>query len=229
MTGRAMPVALLLAAAGAAAAAADPGLPTDAQVGEMRIQIDRELLPRLERQLPGNPAPDAPPNIPGAPGGARQVLPQVPAELPVGADVGEIVRMAPKADAGAAAPRSGLLVLVSFALPPGSLRALVAQAARADAVLALRGLKDDSFRATALEIARLNRAAGRKAAWMVDPLLFRELGIQAVPVFAVFDGPQAALVAGDVPVGHALETIGRDHPGRIRQAAERIARRLRDG
>lgn len=212
-------LALLIAAPGWGQG---PPLPDDRQVGEMRERIDAELLPGLDA------AAGRAPHRPDAGGGpGRPPLPPSPAGEGIDLDrlasgLGGGVPVAPRR-------RSGVLVFVSFSLPPASLRALAGQAARSGSVLVLRGLKGDSFRETAAAIAGVRRAVGAETAWMVDPLLFRRLGVRAVPVFAVTDGERFALAAGDVPLGYALERIGRDHPGAIRRISARAGKRLQDG
>ena len=200
--------ALLLAAA---AAAEPPALPSAAEVESVRRLIDMELLPRLD-EAPGLPpaAPDPP--VPRSVGSA-EVVPEgyIPPD--------------PRAPAARGA---GIFVLVSFAVPPPALAALARDAHRADAVLVLRGLKGDSLRATAQAIARVRRSAG-PSAWMIDPLLFRELEVEGVPAFAAVAGDSSYVVAGDVSLGHALAYIGRNAPSDLRAAAEAAAERLDHG
>ena len=126
-------------------------------------------------------------------------------------------------DANHAAPR--LQIFVTLAMPGASLSALIAQAARANAVLVLRGAKNGSVRQT-LEAARA-LIGTQPVAWQIDPPAFARYTITAVPTFVltrVGAAPAAcgtdvciaegefAKVTGDVSLDYALEAIVRGAP-----------------
>ena len=121
------------------------------------------------------------------------------------------------------APR--LQIFVTLAMPEPSLRALIAQAARANAVLVLRGAKNGSLRQT-LEAAR-TLIGTQAVAWQIDPPAFARYQISAAPTFVLTRAgaqPTActegvcladhdfAKVAGDVSLDYALEAITRGAP-----------------
>jgi conjugal transfer pilus assembly protein TrbC len=121
------------------------------------------------------------------------------------------------------APR--LQIFVTLAMPEPSLRALIAQAARAKAVVVLRGAKNGSLRQT-LEAAR-NLIGAQPVAWQIDPPAFARYQISAAPAFVLTRaGAQPAActegvclanqdfakVTGDVSLEYALEAIARGAP-----------------
>ncbi|MBK6603825.1 MAG: type-F conjugative transfer system pilin assembly protein TrbC [Betaproteobacteria bacterium] len=121
------------------------------------------------------------------------------------------------------APR--LQIFVTLAMPEPSLRALIAQAARANAVLVLRGAKNGSLRQT-LEAAR-TLIGTQPVAWQIDPPAFARYQISAAPAFVLTRAgaqPTActegvcladhdfAKVTGDVSLDYALEAIARGAP-----------------
>jgi conjugal transfer pilus assembly protein TrbC len=121
------------------------------------------------------------------------------------------------------APR--LQIFVTLAMPEPSLRALIAQAARANAVLVLRGAKNGSLRQT-LEAAR-TLIGTQPVAWQIDPPAFARYQIRAAPTFILTRaGAQPAActegvclanhdfakVTGDVSLDYALEAIARGAP-----------------
>jgi conjugal transfer pilus assembly protein TrbC len=126
-------------------------------------------------------------------------------------------------DANNAAPR--LQIFVTLAMPEVSLAALIAQAARAHAVLVLRGAKNGSVRQT-LDAAR-TLIGTQLVAWQIDPPAFARYTITAAPTFVltrVGAAPAAcgtdvciaegdfAKVTGDVSLDYALEAIARGAP-----------------
>jgi len=136
-----------------------------------------------------------------------------------------------------ASPR--LQIFVTLAMPEASLSALIAQAARADAVLVLRGAKNGSVRQT-LDAAR--KLIGTQAvAWQIDPPAFTRYRITAAPTFVLTRAGAApsacgddvcladhdfAKVTGDVSLDYALEAIARGAPT-LAGDAEAILRQLR--
>ncbi len=121
------------------------------------------------------------------------------------------------------APR--LQIFVTLAMSEPSLRALIAQAARANAALVLRGAKNGSLRQT-LEAAR-TLIGTQPVAWQIDPPAFARYQISAAPAFVLTRaGAQTAAcaagvcladddfvkVTGDVSLDYALEAIARGAP-----------------
>ena len=119
-----------------------------------------------------------------------------------------------------------LVIFVSSGMPEASMRRLLEDARRADALVVFRGLVGDDFTAMAQYLSELlgldekNRIQVRA---VIEPRLFKRLGIGRVPVVAVApDGlcldrcPEGAdsgvrLVAGDVSLAHALRHLAKAH------------------
>lgn len=125
-------------------------------------------------------------------------MPRLP-ESPLGAiDVGALARRYQSASDGAAAEErlaSGLLVFVSFSMPPASLRLLAEQASRAGGTLVLRGLHQASLKATA---AKVREVLGDSAdGLIVDPRLFDLYRVESVPLFVVAADEGVAGCNGD--------------------------------
>jgi len=142
-------------------------------------------------------------------------------------------------DANNAPPR--LQIFVTLAMPEASLRALIAQAVRANAVLVLRGAKNGSVRQT-LNAAR-TLIGTQSVAWQIDPPAFARYGVTAAPTFVLIKAgaqPNAcgndvcvaeadfAKVSGDVSLDYALEAITRGAPY-LAVDAETLLTRLRAG
>ncbi len=125
-----------------------------------------------------------------------------------------------------AARRERLVVFVSSGMPEASLRRLLEDARRADALVVFRGLVGDDFTAMARYLADLLGLDERhriRVRAVIEPRLFQRLGIGRVPVVAVApDGlcldhcPEGTdsgvrLVAGDVSLAHALRHLAKAH------------------
>ena len=135
------------------------------------------------------------------------------------------------------APR--LQIFVTLAMPEPSLRALIAQAARANAVLVLRGAKNGSLRQT-LEAAR-TLIGTQPVAWQIDPPAFARYQISAAPAFVLTRASARPAtcaagacpadddfvkITGDVSLDYALEAIARGAP-RFAADAEALLTPLR--
>lgn len=167
---------------------------------------------------------------------------QVGPELSKLAEQYEQIRRGPDGAGKSAEDRqaSGMLVFVSLGMPKASLERIVADAERTRATLVLRGARDLSFGEAAKDILSVMSQA--KASWQIDPSLFKQFEIQAVPTYVLIDPARPVLVAcgqshcqatayskvaGDVSMSHALEVIelndaefadvARDMAARLRQ------------
>lgn len=126
-----------------------------------------------------------------------------------------------------------LVVFVSLSMPMESLRALADQSARYGAVMVLRGLKDNSLKAT---LKAMKEVVGNnsKVNIQINPVVFNKLDVQLVPTFAVIKGrdvgngeskacaPASAYmsVAGNVPLDYALEKLAADSPREFAEIAD---------
>lgn len=120
--------------------------------------------------------------------------------------------------------KTDLMIFVSLSMPEGSLTRLVYQAQRSGGVLVLRGLKNNSLKATAEALRKYEQLA--KATWQINPPAFTKFRVKVVPTFVVAKSKEAlspsvdgcadpgafAAVAGDVSLDFALEHITRVRP-----------------
>ena len=133
----------------------------------------------------------------------------------------------------------GLLVFVSFSMPEPTLRRLVDQAAKAQAVLVIRGFVNGSLRET---VAHARGLIGhRQVAFQIDPQSFDRFAVVKTPTFVlVRDGAQGkacgaglcfpadtfVATSGDVSLDYALEFIERQAP-RFSKDARRYLKKIR--
>ena len=121
------------------------------------------------------------------------------------------------------------LVFVSFSMPEASLRSLLAEAARVESPVVLRGLVDNSMKRT---VARLGELLGTgdssettgepSPSLAIDPTLFERFGVDKVPTFVLpldtiapctpegCPVPTHLKVAGDVSLVYALGVMARE-------------------
>jgi conjugal transfer pilus assembly protein TrbC len=135
--------------------------------------------------------------------------------------------------------RFNVLVFVSLTMPEEALRRIGQDAKKIGAVVVMRGMKYGLKPGTwADSLEAIKPLASTGANVQINPELFKQFGIRAVPTFAVSatpvgdkgcgDGACAAGIAtvvGDVTMEYALGMIGdrRDAVGRIaRQMSERL-------
>jgi conjugal transfer pilus assembly protein TrbC len=140
-------------------------------------------------------------------------------------------------DANNASPH--LQIFVTLAMPEASLRALIDQAVRANAVLVLRGAKNGSVRQTLDAVRTLIGTQG--VAWQIDPPAFARYHVTTAPTFVLTKAGAErnacgndvciaerdfAKVSGDVSLDYALEAIARGAPN-VAADAEVLLSRLR--
>ena len=193
----------------------------------------------IDRALKANPFPDA--NRIGS-----QAIPQPPRVEPQrGAiDIEALARgkvHLPNARATSGAAPTPLRIFITLDMPRASLQLLTDQAARAGAVLVLRGLKSQSMRQTVAVVQEL--IGKRRVAWVIDPEAFTRFAVRQAPTFVLTltdDANDAqrscnagcatpasfVSVAGDVSLDYALETIQRRQP-QAAPRAEPLLKRLR--
>ena len=193
----------------------------------------------IDRALKANP-------FPGADRIGSQPIPQPPRVEPQRSaiDIEALARgKAPLPNAGAtsgAAP-TPLRIFITLDMPRASLQLLTDQAARAGAVLVLRGLKSQSMRQTVAVVQEL--IGKRRVAWVIDPEAFTRFAVRQAPTFVLTLNDAAndmlgncragcatpasfVSVAGDVSLDYALETIQRRQP-QAAPRAEPLLKRLR--
>ncbi len=120
-------------------------------------------------------------------------------------------------------PEPKLLVFVSFSMPKASLRALAEEAGKHNAVMVMRGLKDDSFKTTQqafLEIIGVDKNQDLKnminqemvnqdmQGFEVNPELFKTYNITHVPVFVLIKNTQEiSRLSGNVSLDYAAKKL----------------------
>ena len=193
----------------------------------------------IDRALKANPFPDA--NRIGS-----QPIPLPPRVEPQrGAiDIEALARgkvQSPNAGATSGAAPTALRIFITLDMPRASLQLLTDQAARAGAVLVLRGLKSQSMRQTVAVVQEL--IGKRRVAWVIDPEAFTRFAVRQAPTFVLTLNDAASdaqrgcnagcatpasfvSVAGDVSLDYALETIMRRQP-QAAPRAEPLLKRLR--
>ena len=188
----------------------------------------------IDRALKANPFPDAD-RI------GSQAIPQPPRVEPQRSaiDIEALARgkvQLPNAGSTSGAAPAPLRIFITLDMPRASLQLLTDQAARAGAVLVLRGLKSQSMRQTVAVVQEL--IGNRTVAWVIDPEAFTRFAVRQAPTFVLTLNDAASdaandtqrgcnagcatpasfvSVAGDVSLDYALETIQRRMP----QAAPR--------
>ena len=193
----------------------------------------------IDRALKANPFPDAD-RI------GSQAIPRPPRVEPQrGAiDIEALARgkvPLPNAGGSAGAAPTPLRIFITLDMPRASLQLLTDQAARAGAVLVLRGLKSQSMRQTVALVQEL--IGKRRVAWVIDPEAFTRFAVRQAPTFVLTlndagNDAQGSCragcatpasfvsVAGDVSLDYALETIQRRQP-EAAPRAEPLLKRLR--
>ncbi len=193
----------------------------------------------IDRALKANPFPDAD-RI------GSQAIPRPPrVDLQRGAiDIEALARgklHLPNAGATSGAAPTPLRIFITLDMPQASLQLLTDQAARAGAVLVLRGLKSQSMRQTVAVVQEL--IGKRRVAWVIDPEAFTRFAVRQAPTFVLTLNDAAndvqgncragcampasfVSVAGDVSLDYALETIQRRQP-QAAPRAEPLLKRLR--
>ena len=185
--------------------------------------------------------------MPGIDDIAREPVPPLPRIAPhlPAIDVGSIVRRYSEnqqAFDGGSTTQPTLMIFVTLAMPEASLKLLATQAARAEATLVIRGLKDDSMKKTLAEVQRL--IGESKVAWQIDPPAFTRFSVHHAPTFVLMAADSDALpttascssgcslegsfvsVAGDVSLDYALEFIARTKAA-LAGDVQRYLKRLR--
>ena len=144
---------------------------------------------------------------------------------PAGAAVGAPARLPGRSMPGRYPP---ILAFASLAMPEASLRAYIDQAAKAGAVVVLRGFVNGSLRDTVAAVRRLLGQANA-GGLAIDPTLYRRFAVARVPVVVALDRPPPPCrvrhcdgepvpdhdrVAGDVTLYRALRLFaGGGGPG----------------
>jgi conjugal transfer pilus assembly protein TrbC len=194
----------------------------------------------IDRALKANP-------FPSAERLGSQPFPQLPNLEPKrdAVDIEALARGKLQLAAPASSASTGsapLRIFVTLDMPRASLALLTDQAARAGAVLVLRGLKRNSMRETLALVGDL--VGKRTVAWVIDPEAFTRFGVNKAPTFVLTledaglveahrgcsGGCAAAAtfvsVSGDVSLDYALDAMLRRRPDAAPRV-EPLLKRLR--
>ena len=148
-------------------------------------------------------------------------------------------RQAFEKNKGSASDQPVLYVFVTLGMPERTLRLLIDQASRTQAIIVLRGLENASIRQTAAHVQQL--IGQKQVEWLIDPQAFDRFGVDRAPTFVLVKAlapindcasgaciaPNAfASIAGDVSIDYALEAIERRAP-RFSPEAQLFLKRIR--
>lgn len=104
-----------------------------------------------------------------------------------------------------------ILVFVSFSMPSASIKALSQEAEKHHAVLVMRGLKDDSFKATQTAFQELGKDV--QSGIEINPEVFETYQIKQVPVFVLVksiqgkDPRELSRLSGNVSLSFAAKKL----------------------
>ncbi len=118
-------------------------------------------------------------------------------------DLNELIRQ--HAQASQTQPSEQAAVLVSFSIPTVSLRVLARQAGELGIRMVLRGLVDDSVTVTAAQIFAID--PDQLAIWEIDPRLYEQFDINAVPTLVIWNADDKLIAQGEVSLDYALDFL----------------------
>jgi conjugal transfer pilus assembly protein TrbC len=214
---------------------------TDADIERVRQEqptITEADIEQARRKHQASVEPEAAPmSSPPVSSPILDALPQPVTKTPI--DLDALARGFPMDTQGIQAFNKdpALFVFVSLAMPRPALERLVEQAARARARLVIRGFANGSLKETVAQIQPL--IGTREVAIQIDPRAFDRYGVDKVPSFVLERAgtPKRAcaadtcgypdayvLVAGDVSLAYALESMQRLVPAFGMEAAHFIKR-----
>ena len=101
------------------------------------------------------------------------------------------------------------LYFVSFSIPKDGLQAMLDEAASLKVTATIRGLIDNDFRKTAgqmLEFSKQNNKIGVQ----IDPMVFKQFNIQAVPALVVTCPGHYDVISGNIRIRDALRRVARE-------------------
>ncbi len=105
-------------------------------------------------------------------------------------------------------PTPQALYFVSLGIPEEGLLPMLADARRFGIPATLRGLLDNDFRKTASVMFELSKK-DKEAGVQIDPTLYQQYGIKAVPALVVTCQGNYDVLYGSLPVKQALEEVVR--------------------
>jgi len=122
-----------------------------------------------------------------------------------------------------------LYYFISFSMPEKSLIKAVEDAERIQAILTLRGMKNDSMRETMMTIKEY--IGERKVQFQIDPVLFEEFNIKMAPALALIESPNCQAcgkgemllppIFGDVSMSYGLKEMKKHSPDDLKSFLEK--------
>lgn len=101
------------------------------------------------------------------------------------------------------------IYFVSFSIPDEGLMLMVDEAKKYGITPAMRGLINNDFKETAKKSFQLSKQ-DKNFGMAIDPFLFRDYGVKAVPALVISCGAKHDLIYGSLPVKEALEKVVRE-------------------
>ncbi|MDI3467642.1 MAG: hypothetical protein OJF50_006463 [Nitrospira sp.] len=109
--------------------------------------------------------------------------------------------------------REGVFFFVSWSIPEPELKPLLREAFRLGATVVFRGLLHDGMKATVERTKTLAIELDREAPHIVlDPVIFEQFRISAVPALAIARDQQALIVEGEASLKYLLTILTREEP-----------------
>lgn len=110
--------------------------------------------------------------------------------------------------------RDGVFYFVSWSIPEEELKPLLREAFHVGATVVFRGLLHNNMQETVGRTKAIAIALDREAPHIViDPVIYQQFGVTAVPALALARDRQALIVEGAVPLKHLLTILSREEPG----------------
>ncbi len=102
-----------------------------------------------------------------------------------------------------------LYVFISFSLPENTMKALIEQSRKSDAILVFRGMHEGSLKKTTAKLLELDRQ-GVNA--VIDPKLFEKYRVESVPTFVLTNACENCTafvdkMSGNVPLEYFLTEV----------------------
>lgn len=101
------------------------------------------------------------------------------------------------------------IYFLSFSVPDEGLLSMVNEAKKYGLTPTMRGLIKNDFRETAKKSYQLSKI-DKNFGVIIDPFLFKDYGVKAVPAMVITCGAKHDLIYGSLPVKEALEKVARE-------------------
>ena len=99
--------------------------------------------------------------------------------------------------------KSDFFIFVSFSMKDKNIKQILEDASRYNAVVVLRGLKNNSMKETVQYLAKF--LSNTNGGLTIDPELFEKFSVKKVPTFVLFDGKKHDMLSGNVTFRFVLQ------------------------